>query len=54
MTSEELKRFALLKIRLQRENVGRSDRERLTREQIEEKARRAVRSGRVNDAGYIV
>lgn len=54
MTAEELKQFALLKIRMQRENTDKPRVKRLTRKQIEQKARKAVNMGMVNEDGHIV
>tara|TARA_R110000824_G_scaffold36410_8_gene113280 strand:- start:5277 stop:5450 length:174 start_codon:yes stop_codon:yes gene_type:complete len=54
VTAEELKQFALLKIRMQRENTDKPRVKRLTRKQIEQKARKAVNMGMVNEDGHIV
>lgn len=54
MTAEELKQFALLKIRMQRENTDKPRVKRLTGKQIEQKARKAVNMGMVNEDGHIV
>jgi hypothetical protein len=54
VTAEELKQFALLKIRMQRENTDKPRVKRLTGKQIEQKARKAVNMGMVNEDGHIV
>lgn len=54
MSPDELKQFALLKIRMQRENSTKPAAKRMTQKQIEQKARKAVNMGMVNEAGHIV
>ena len=54
MSAEELKRFALLKRRLQEENENRSPKEKLSKDQIDRRARESVKMGYVNEHGYIV
>ena len=53
-TSSDLKRFALLKLRLQRENSKKHVQKQESREQIDNFSREAVRKGIVNDSGEIV
>lgn len=53
-TSSDLKRFALLKLRLQRENSKKPVNKQASREQIDNYSREAVRKGIVNDSGEIV
>ena len=53
-TSSDLKRFALLKLRLQRENSKKPVQKQESREQIDNFSREAVRKGIVNDSGEIV
>ena len=54
MTAEELKRFALLRKRMQDENKNKSPKEQLSFDQIDRKARESVKMGDVNEYGYIV
>ena len=54
MTAEELKRFALLRKRMQDENKNKSPKEQLSFDQIDRKARESVKMGNVNEYGYIV
>ena len=54
MTPEELKQYALLKLRMQRENTEKPKIKRMSRRQIEQTARDAVKMGGVNEEGYIV
>jgi len=54
MSPDKLKKFGKLKIRLLSENAVLPEERRRTREQIERIAREAVRSGSVNESGYIV
>ena len=54
MTPEELKRFALLRKKMQDENKNKSPKEQLSFDQIDRKARESVKMGDVNEYGYIV
>ena len=54
MSPEELKRFALLRKRMQDENQNRSPKEQLSKDQIDRKARESVKMGYVNEHGYVV
>ena len=54
MTAENLKRFALLKRKMEEENKGKGEEERLSSDQIDRKARDSVKMGNVNEYGYIV
>ena len=54
MSSEELKRFALLKTRRMRANLELPAEKRLTRKQIEDYTRDDIRNGKVNHAGFVV
>ena len=53
-TAEELRRFALAKKRLQVDNRDLPENRRLSDDQIEKFVRHSVRSGNVNESGYIV
>lgn len=53
-TSSDLKRFALLKLRLQKENSKKPVKKQASREQIDNFSRDAVSKGIVNDSGEIV
>ena len=53
-TSSDLKRFALLKLRLQKENSKNPVKKQASREQIDNFSRDAVSKGIVNDSGEIV
>lgn len=53
-SAEDLKRFALYKMQLQKRNDGLSVEKRLTVRQIDERARRAIKLGVVNDHGNII
>ena len=53
-TSSDLKRFALLKLRLQRENSKKPVKKQASREQIDNFSREAVNKGIVNDSGEII
>tara|TARA_R100001163_G_scaffold65328_1_gene62130 strand:+ start:662 stop:874 length:213 start_codon:yes stop_codon:yes gene_type:complete len=54
MTPEELKRFALLKRKMQDENQNKSPKEQLSLDQIDRRARESVKMGYVNEHGYVV
>jgi|TARA_Y100000289_G_C3831081_1_gene103628 hypothetical protein len=54
MTAEELKRFALLRKRMQNENRNKSPKEQMSFDQIDRKARESVKMGDVNEHGYVV
>tara|TARA_B100000214_G_C23971400_1_gene630339 strand:+ start:2506 stop:2730 length:225 start_codon:yes stop_codon:yes gene_type:complete len=54
MSAEELKRFALLKSRMKEENKNKSPKEKLSKDQIDRRARESVKMGNVNEHGYIV
>jgi hypothetical protein len=54
MTSDQLKRFALLKSRRMKANLELPEEKRLTREQIEDYTREDVKNGKVNHHGYVV
>jgi hypothetical protein len=53
-TADELRRFALAKRRLQDSNKDLPDERRLSSDQIEKFVRESVKSGNVNEHGYIV
>ncbi len=52
-TADELRRFALAKQRLQTSNRDLPDEKRLSSDQIERFVRESVKSGHVNEEGYI-
>jgi len=54
MSSADLKRYALLRRKLLRNNNELPTEKRLTDDQIERSAREAVKMGIVNDAGNVV
>tara|TARA_R110002020_G_scaffold57022_4_gene157209 strand:+ start:406 stop:618 length:213 start_codon:yes stop_codon:yes gene_type:complete len=54
MSAENLKRFALLKRRMQEENEKKSPKEKLSKDQIDRRARESVKMGYVNEHGYVV
>ena len=54
MTAEELKRFALLKKKMQVDNKNKSPKEQLSKDQIDRRARESVKMGYVNEHGYVV
>ena len=53
-TADQLRRFALAKRRLQDSNKDLPDERRLSADQIEKFVRDSVKSGNVNEHGYIV
>jgi hypothetical protein len=53
-SAEDLKRFALYKMRLKKENEGLSVEQQLSVNQINERARRAVKLGVINDHGNVI
>lgn len=53
-TADQLRRFALAKRRLQDSNKDLPDERRLSADQIEKFVRESVKSGNVNEHGYIV
>ena len=53
-SSIDLKKFALLKLRLQQENSKKPVPKQASKEQIENFSREAIRKGIVNDSGEIV
>lgn len=53
-SASDLKKYALLKIRLQRENSKKPERKRASVKQIESYSRDAVDRGIVNEEGHIV
>jgi len=50
----DLKRFAMYKLKLQKRNESLSEESKLTSQQIDQRARRAVKLGVVNDFGNII
>ena len=48
---EQLRRFGLYRLRLSRENIGRPVEQRLSTEQVRQKARDAVKMGRIGPSG---
>ena len=53
-SASDLKRYGLLKLRLQRDNAKRPERKRASVKQIEQYSREAVERGVVNEEGHIV
>ena len=53
-TAEDLRRFALAKRRISKENESRREEARLSVDQIDRLVRKEVESGNVNEHGYIV
>ena len=53
-TQEQLRRYALLRQKLLKENQNKSDQLKMSLDQIEQMAREAVRMGHVNEHGNIV
>ena len=54
MSSDDLRRFALLKNRRMRANLELPEEKRLTKEQIEDYTRQDIKNGRVNLHGFVV
>ena len=54
LTAEDLRRFALARRRLSEENASRSRERRLSADQIDRLVRRELKSGHVNEYGFIV
>ena len=53
-SAADLKRFALLKMKLQKENNLLSEDQRLSHSQIENRARQAIKLNLVNDHGNLI
>ena len=53
-SASELKRYELLKMRLQRDNLKKPENRRASRKQIEDYSRDAVSRGIVNEEGHII
>tara|TARA_A100001391_G_scaffold197444_1_gene177573 strand:- start:511 stop:699 length:189 start_codon:yes stop_codon:yes gene_type:complete len=54
MSSDDLRRFALLKNRRMQANLELPEEKRLTKQQIEDYTRQDVKNGRVNSHGFVV